>query len=177
MRNLALGIAPDFRTRALVVGKRIVGIGKLVEDQSLPVRLHLLGNVARPFHAAFLGREHEPRAECRHALAAFDRKVFGHDEDHSVTTHRRDHRQRNAGVAAGRLDQRVAGLDAAAFFSLAHHRKRRPVFHRSCGIVAFEFRQDDVARLARDALQSHEWGIAHEIVEGLADADGIAIHA
>src|SRR3989442_12905223 len=57
MRDRPLGVAPDFRPRALVVRERIVGVGELVEDTSLALALHLLGEAPRGLHSARLGRE------------------------------------------------------------------------------------------------------------------------
>ena len=91
-----------------VVRERIVGIGELVEDDALAVGAHLLGDVARGLHAARLRREHDLGAEGAHRLAALDRQVLRHDQHHAIAAHRRGHRQRDAGVARGRLDQRVA---------------------------------------------------------------------
>ena len=51
----------------------------------------------------------------------------------------------DAGVAAGRLDQGVAGRDLAALLGMPDHRDRRPVFHRTCRVVAFELDQDLIA--------------------------------
>ena len=53
-------------------------------------------------------------AEGAHGLAPLDRQVLGHHQHHAVAPHRRRHGERDAGIAAGRLDQRVAGLDLAA---------------------------------------------------------------
>ena len=59
----------------------------------------------------FSGVSTNSRAERRHGLAPLDGQVLGHHQHHAVAAHRRDHGERDAGVAAGGLDQRVAGLD------------------------------------------------------------------
>src|SRR5450830_1239010 len=69
MGDSAFRVAPDFRARRFVVGAGIVTVAELVEDQPLAFALHLLGHVARIFHAARLGREHDLGAVSRHALA------------------------------------------------------------------------------------------------------------
>ena len=68
-------------------------------------------------------RQHDLRAEGRHALTALDRQVLRHDQHHLVAAHRGRHRERDAGVAARGFDQRVARLDAAALFGLLDHRR------------------------------------------------------
>ena len=40
--------------------------------------------------------------------------VVRHDQDHLVTLDRGGHGQRDAGVARGRFDQRIAGVDLPA---------------------------------------------------------------
>jgi hypothetical protein len=121
MRDPALGIAPDFRPGRLVVRQRVVLVGELVEDHALAFGHHPVGKIARRFHAARLGCQQQFGAEGAHGLAALDTLVLGHDQDHAVAAYRRRHRQGDAGIARGGLDQRVTGLDAAAFLGLADH--------------------------------------------------------
>src|SRR5262249_47255689 len=110
VRDAAVRVAPDLRAGTFVVRQRIVGIGELVEDHALTLVAHLLRDAARHFHAALLRREYDLRPECGHRLPPLRRQVLGHDEDHPIAHHRGAHRERDAGVAAGRLDERVALL-------------------------------------------------------------------
>ena len=57
-----------------IVNARIVGIGKLVEHPALALALHVLRQVARVFHAAALGREHQLGAKGLHGLGPLDRQ-------------------------------------------------------------------------------------------------------
>jgi hypothetical protein len=127
------------------VDARVVLVGELVEHLALALALHVLGQVARVFHAAALGREHQLGAEGLHGLGPLDRQVLRHDQHHAVALDGGRHRQRDAGVAGGRLDERVARLDLAALLGAADHRQGRPVLHRSGRVVAFELAQDDIA--------------------------------
>jgi hypothetical protein len=145
--------------------QRIVGIGKLIENDAAALISHFFRDVARHLHAALLRRQHELRPERGHRLAALDRQMFGHDEDHLVAHHRRAHGERDAGVAAGGLDQRIARFDVAPLLRAADHRERRPILHRSGGVVAFELGEDDVARASRQALQPDERRRADEIFQ------------
>ena len=111
VRDLAFGVAPDFGARGFVVCERVVGIGELVEHDALAFFHQAFTHVARGFHAAFFGCEHQVRAIGGHTLTAFHGLIFGHHQDHAVAHHRRAHGERNAGVAAGGLDQRIARLD------------------------------------------------------------------
>src|SRR5690606_1899229 len=169
--DAAFGLRPDFGAGALDVGARVVGVRELVQHLALAFGLHRHGQVARVFHAALAGRrQDEFGAVGGHGGAAFYRQVVGHDQHHAVATHGGRHGQRDAGVAAGGFDERVAGLDLAAFFGAQDHGQRRPVFDRARGVVAFQFGQDDIApRLARragNALQADQRSIA----DGLFDS-------
>ena len=54
VRDAPAGVAPDLGAGGLVVDARVVGVGELVEHTALAFALHLLGQVARVFHAAAL---------------------------------------------------------------------------------------------------------------------------
>jgi hypothetical protein len=157
------------------MGARIIRIGELVEDDAAPLVAQLLRHIARQFHAARLAGQHQFRAICRHALATLDALIFRHHQNHPVAAHGGHHRQRNAGVSAGRLDQRVTGLDVTALFGATDHRQRWTVLDRTGRIIAFQLRQDDVAAprvvVARNALQSHQRCVADEVFECLVFHD------
>jgi hypothetical protein len=146
------------------------GLSALVQHPALAVALHLLGQVARVFHAARARREDQLGAERLHGLRAFDAQVFGHDQQHAVTADRCRHRQRDAGVARGGFDQGVAGLDVSALLGAADHADGRPVLHRPGGVVAFELAEEDVAALvvalSRHAHQTHHRRIADHVFDG-----------
>ena len=114
----------------------------------------LLGQVACVLHAARARREDELGAEGLHGLRALDRQVLRHDQHHAVAADRRRHRQRDAGVAARGLDQRVAGADVATLLGAADHRQRRPVLDRTGRIVSLQFGKNDIGRVTRQMLQS-----------------------
>ena len=65
-------------------------------------------------HAALGGRrQHDLGAEEAHQLAALDAEALGHRDDQRIALLRADHREPDAGVAAGRLDHGLAGLQRA----------------------------------------------------------------
>jgi hypothetical protein len=100
--------------------------------------------IAGVVHAAGHRRQHDLRAVGSHALTALDGQVFRHDQHHLVAANGGRHGERDAGIAAGGFDQRIARLDAAAHFGLLDHRQRRAVFHRTRRVVAFELAEDHV---------------------------------
>jgi hypothetical protein len=164
-----LGVAPDFRSRRFVVDHRVVRVGELVEHDAFAVGDHFLGQVARGFHAAFLRREDDLGAEGAHGLAALGRQVLWHQQQQAVAADRRRHGERDAGVAGGGLDQRVAGLDPAALLGMPDHRHGRAVLDRPRGVIALELRQNDVFvffRFNTQSLNAHQRGVADEIFDG-----------
>ena len=90
----------------------------------------------RALHALFLGRQVEGRAISEHQPAPLDAHALGHDQDQLVALDRGDHREADAGVAAGRLDDRAAGLELAAALGVLDHRQRDAVLDRAAGIGA-----------------------------------------
>ena len=171
MRDPASSIAPDFRAGPFVVRQRVVRIGELVEDPTLAFVAHALSNVAGEFHAALFRRQNQFGAIGTHRLTALDALVLRHDEDHAVATHRGGHGERNAGIAGGGLDQRVARLDVATRLGARHHRQRRTILHRTGRVVAFELGEDDVATCrdggAGQSLQANQRRVADEVLQRL----------
>src|SRR5438067_509464 len=60
------------------------------------------------------GRENHLRPQQAHDLAALDRERLGHGGDERITLGRAHHGERDAGVARGGLDHRLAGLERTA---------------------------------------------------------------
>ena len=138
-----------------------------------------LKGVARVFHAARLRGEDQLGAIGLHRLHALDGQVLGHDQHHAIALDGGGHRQRDAGVARGGLDQRVARLDLAAFLGAADHPDRRPVLDGAGRVVALQLAQHDVAARgdlgADDALQPHQRRVADGLLEGHVRRHWIAI--
>lgn len=72
MRDAAFGLLPQLGTGGFVVRQRIVGVGKLVEDDALAFLLHRVGQVARILHATLDGGQDDFRTVGCHALAALN---------------------------------------------------------------------------------------------------------
>jgi hypothetical protein len=127
----------------------------------------LLGQVTRVFHAAALGRQDQLGTKGFHGLHALDGQVLRHDEHHAVALDGGSHGQRNAGVARGGLDQRVARLDVATLLGPLNHGQGRAVFDRTRRVIAFQLAQHHVLTgcvVGRtDALQGHQWGFSDRI--------------
>ena len=78
------------------------------------------------------------RAEHRDLLLAH---LVGHDEDAAVAAQRRRHRETDAGVARGRLDDRAAGPKATVLLGGLDHREADAVLHRAARIQVLELRE------------------------------------
>ena len=167
MGDFALCVAPDFRAGALIVRQGIVGVGELVEDDPPAFVAHPVGGVDRRFHAAGLRCQHDFRAKGVHDLAPLHAHMFRHHQHHFVAAHRRRHRQGDAGIAAGCLDQGVARFDLAARFRPPDHEQRRPILDRASRVVAFQFDQHDVAGIAWQSFQLNQRRIADKFLDAL----------
>jgi hypothetical protein len=170
------GVAPDFGTGGFVVRQRVVGVAELVEHPPLPFPLQPRGQIARTLHAFFLAHQNQFGAVGPHRRPPLGALVFRHDQLQAVTLHRRDHRQRDAGIAAGRLDQHIAGPDLAARLGLPDHAQRRPVLDRTGGIVAFQFSQNETAGVSRQPPQPNQRGIANRGFERGIAKPGTLLH-
>ncbi|MDT4846202.1 hypothetical protein FQZ97_802170 [compost metagenome] len=166
MGDGALGLLPDFRAGADVVGFRIVAVGELVEHLATATALQAFGQVAGPFHALLAAHQDQLGAVGGHGGLAFGAHVVGHDQHHLVALDGGGHGQGDAGVAGGGLDQGVAGLDVAAQLGAGDHRQGRAILDRTGRVVAFEFDQERVAGFAGQALQTDQRGVADAVGDG-----------
>ena len=86
--------------------------------------------------------------------AALQAHGVGHGEDQLVAFHRGNERQRDAGVAAGRLDQHgLAGLDFPGALGLVDHADADAVFHAAARVLAFQLGDDGGLRAAVTLLR------------------------
>ena len=96
--------------------------------------------------------------------------LVGHDEDGLVALERRGDGQSHAGVAAGRLDDRPAWLDLAAFFSLLDDVRPDAVLHRAARIHEFQFCIQWDGQVAPNASQTNQWSMSHCAQNTIEDA-------
>ncbi len=131
-------------------------IGWIVELRRHPRAIGLFGPLGgafnRALHALFLGCQVERCAISEHQATAFDRHAFGHHEDDFVAFDSRNYREADAGIAAGRLDDRPARLERSVGFGRFDHRQSDTVLDRSTGIAALRF--DPHFGIAEQALDA-----------------------
>ena len=150
MDPLAFEVGEDLARRRAGVH---VGVGLVVELAAEEPAV-LLGQLDRLVeHAAALlarGREHHPGAEEAQELAPLDAEALGHRQHQRIALLGADHRQADAGVAAGRLDHGLAGRRAAPRRSASSITARgHAVLDRAERVERFELDVDLDARRAR----------------------------
>ena len=96
-------------------------------------------------------------------LRALGRHVVGHDDLELVALARADHRQRDAGVARGRLEDRLAGADRALLLGVLDQRARDAVLDRARRVERLHLRPQADARLGREALELDERRVADRL--------------
>src|SRR5205823_8715980 len=89
----------------------------------------------------------------------------GHHAREPVALEPRDERERDARVAARRLEELGAGLELGGL----DHRKRDTVLDRAGRILALELRVELDPRLRRKARQLDERGVADQSEEGVSN--------
>ena len=171
MSHAPFRFPPDLRTGTFVVRQRVIGVGKLIENNATPIITEFFSHVTRQFHAAVFWRQDEFGTISPHGLPTFNALILGHDQQHAIATRRCGHRQRNTRIARSGFNQRIAGFDFAAFLGMANHGKRRSILHGTRRIIAFQLGQNNVStRLQigpRQALQAHQRRTADVILKSL----------
>ena len=103
--------------------------------------------------------------------------LLGHRDDHPVAADRGGHREADAGVAAGRLDQRVARLDAPRLLGLEQHAHADAVLHRAAGVHELELAEQLAGQVAPDAREPDHGRVPdrveHRVVDGLVTHSSI----
>ena len=131
---LASEVPEDFLSRGTAMH---IGIGLVLElprtEPAIGGRqfVHLADHPRRAFRRR---REHHLGAEEAHQAAPFDRKGFGHDDDERIALLRADHGEADAGIAAGRLDHRLAGFESAGLFGRLDDAECQPVLNGAKGV-------------------------------------------
>ena len=80
-------------------------------------------------------------------------RLSGHDQDHAVAAWRQRPSPDDAGIAAGGLDQGIAGLDVAARLGMGDHGQRRPVADRPGGVVPSSLARMTLPRAAAPGIR------------------------
>ncbi len=167
--TLPLGLLPDFGAGGAVVG---LGVDRIVElvgqhrarrvlDDLLGLHDVVVGMIGR--HG---GRRDDHLGAVRLEQAdLFLRHLVGHREDAAIALERRGHGDADAGVAAGPLDDRPAGLEVATPLGVLDDGEPDPVLDRPAGVGVLRLAVDGGADAGADPAEPDERGPA----DGLED--------
>ena len=168
--HLAVGIAPD-----LLGGRAPVhlGVGRILEllrDEVARIgRGHLLGAADRSGHSLGPGRQHElgaVGAEQHPALAAHR---LGHHQRAPVAARGAHQRQRDPGVAAGRLERDRVRPDQVLALGGVDHRDADPVLDAPARVEELELGNDLGATFLGDPPQANERSVPHQLGDVVGD--------
>ena len=154
-------VGRDLRAGALVV-RVDVRLVRVLEEHHVPVvaRDDLLGEPHRAVRAQLARRLDHRRAVELEQLSPLGRRVRRHDARQLQAAQLRDERERDAGVAARRLEQLLAGCELRRI----DHRQRDAILDRAGRVLPLELRVDPAA-LRLQVRQLDEGGVADELEE------------
>ena len=164
MSDLAVGVVPDLGAGGLHVNGRVGRVVELLQDVAVRrLRKNFLGLGDGALHAVGAGREHNLRAEGQQRNAPLEAHGLRHGEDDFVALDRGHKSQRDAGVAAGGLNEHgLAGGDLAGLLGGVDHGKADAVLHARSGVLAFQFDDDGCGQSGGHTVQPHQGGVANE---------------
>ena len=138
--HLAVGVVPDLGAGGGQVNGRVGRVVELLQDVAVGRLFQdLVGLGDGALHAVGAGGEHDLRAVGEQRHAPLQAHGLRHGEDDLVALDRGHKRQRDAGVAAGGLNQHgLAGRDFAGLLGGVDHGEADAVFHARCGVLAFQ---------------------------------------
>src|SRR6267378_2756188 len=85
-----------------------------------------------------------------------ERHLVGHAELERMTANRADHRERDARVAARRIEHDASTSEPAFLLRVEHHPERRPIFHTPAGIRALDLHPEVTAKASANPAQWDE---------------------
>ena len=153
--DLARRVVPDLRAGG---SEMDVGIGRVLEllQQQVTLRVgvvDLFGLRDSALHPQCALGQNQVRAESLEHLAALDRHRLRHGQRKPVAARRGDEGERDAGVAAGRLDQFDAGLEQTPLLGVPDHGRTDAALYRIGRIPSLDLGEDGGARAFHDTIQ------------------------
>ena len=126
----------------------------------------------RAVHAARIGRQDQRRAVRGEQAAALFAHGIGHRQDEAIPPHRAHQRETDPRVAAGRLDDRVAGLQAAFALGGFDHVEADAVLDGTAGVHRLDFGPHFGMFGAGHPPQPHDRSRSDELEWGTGDLAG-----
>ena len=149
---------------ALVVGQRIGVVAVLVEEA--PVGIgggHLLRSAHRAVAALLARGQDDLGSEDLQHLASFDRHAGGHEDLDRIALQLGNRGQRDAGVAARRFEDGLAGSQLAGLFRLLDHRLGDAILHRAERVLPLELGDDAHVGIRRQPADVDHRSIADHV--------------
>ena len=140
-------------------------IGKLHRDEN-PVwigGLEFLGSGDGSSHVCRTRRQLDLRAITGHDLAPLHTHAVGHGQNQPVAERRRRHRQRDAGIAAGRLDDGHISFEAPLRCGGPNHTRADAILNATSGVAGFELAVERTAGSRCDAVETDKRRVAHRL--------------
>ncbi len=156
---LTLEIVKNLRCRSprMRIGVRLVFELAAQEPAMLFCQLDRLGEHAAAFQCC--RGQHDLGAEETHHLAPLDAEVLGHRHHERVALRRADHGEADAGVAARRLDDRLARLQRARLFGIFDDAQRQAVLDRTHRVEGFDL-DVEIDALGRQLVDANDGRMA-----------------
>jgi hypothetical protein len=155
-------VSPDLLRGRAPVHLRVGRVGELLRHEPPALLANLLRQLDRLGHPAERGGLAHLGSVGAQQLRALAAHPLRQGQDQLVPPRRADHRQRDPGVAARRLDDhRLAGLDQPVALGRVDHRHADPVLHRAPGVEVLELG----ANLARQALAEAREGDQRRVAD------------
>jgi hypothetical protein len=142
----------------------IGGVGELLRDEAVRrLGQNLLGLGDGALHAVGAGGQHDLRAKGQQQHAALQAHGLRQGEDQPVALDGGHKGQRDAGVAAGRLDQHgLAGGDLALLLGGLDQRQADAVLYAGYRVLALQLDHHGCGQSGSQLVQPHQRGPANE---------------
>ena len=157
-------VTPDLGSGALVVGARVGVVAVLIDEAPFGVLVgELLGAAHGAVRALVAGRQDDLGAHDLEHLAALDRHALRQQDLDRVSLEAGDRRQRDAGVARRRLEDRLAGQQPAVLLGGLDHRLGDPVLDRAERVLHLELGEDAHVRVGREVGDVDDRRVADQV--------------
>src|SRR4051812_37756265 len=164
-------IAHDLGPGSVVVGVGVRGVPVLERHEVAVVLGEALRDLDRAVRPLVGRREDHLGAEELEETDPLLARVAGDDDAQGVPLTARDHRERDAGVAGGRLEDRLVLGEVPRRFGCLDHALRDAVLQRAGRVLALQLGPDVDARLGAEAREPDERRVSDRI-EDVVEAHG-----
>jgi hypothetical protein len=156
--------------RGLAVDLRVGGIVELLRHEVVRMFFDQLFRFAhRGMHALAVGRQHQLGAVGHQQAAPLDAHRIRHGEHKAIALHGGDQRQPDAGVAAGRLDDRGAGLQPSVALGGFDHAQTDAILHAAARVHVLELAPHGGMLVADQTVEPYDGRVADQLDRRIND--------